>query len=226
MSTVFLRVAIMTVLVAACGRSAQPLREPVPAAPSADTTAARSWQRITVDGPYGTFAMAVPVISISPAEGASSSIMLDSVALREVEKRLTARIAGIARAQASALLDSVSTAPRGRNPAPVIRAGLLGEIVFATDSLLPTAEGARRVVAIAAMLLELPGRVEISTVVSGLGAARFDVANARARRVYLALVEAEPSLAEREVLLTVRTRAMLPGAPVPHPVVEVYYTPQ
>jgi hypothetical protein len=61
---------------------------------------------------------------------------------------------------------------------------------------------------------------------NGIGAARFDVGNARARRVYLALLEAQPGLAEREVLLTVRTRAMLPGAPVPHPVVEVYYTPQ
>jgi hypothetical protein len=146
MSTVFLRTALMALLVAACGRSAQPPRQPIPAASSAATTDTRSWQRITVDGPYGSFEMSVPVISISPAEGAASSIVLDSVALREVEKRLTARIAGIARAQASALLDSVSTAPRGRNPAPVIRAGLLGEIAFAADSLLPTAEGARRVV--------------------------------------------------------------------------------
>jgi hypothetical protein len=170
--------------------------------------------------------MAVPVIAISPAAGTTSSIVVDSAALHEVEKRLTARIAGIARAQASAVFDSISSAPAGRNPAPLIRTGLLGEIAFEEDFLLPTAEGVKRITAVAALLRDLPGRIDVRASVHGTGAARFDIANARARRVYLALLEAEPRLAEREVELTARTIAALPGAPVPHPVVAVYYTPQ
>jgi hypothetical protein len=170
--------------------------------------------------------MAVPVISISPATGVTSSIIVDSVALHEVEKRLTARMSGIARAQASAVLDSISPPPPGRNPAPAIRTGLLGEIAFEADFLLPTAHGVTRILAVAALLRDLEGRIEISAKVNGIGAARFDIANARARRVYLALLEAEPSLTGREVQLTVRTIAVLPGAPVPNPVVAVYYTPQ
>jgi hypothetical protein len=170
--------------------------------------------------------MAVPVISISPASGTTSSIVLDSVALQEVEKRLTARMAAIARAQASALLDSVATMRPGRNPAPRIRAGLVGEIGFEEDLLLPSADGIARITAVAALLRDLDGRIEISASVNGIGGARFDIANARARRVYLALLEAQPDLAERELLLSVRTHAVLPGAPVPNPVVAVYYTPQ
>lgn len=226
MSTIFLRTSAATLFIAAIGCGGGRSQTPTPSGQKAADPSEREWKRITVGGPYGEFEMAVPVITISPANDAPGSIVVDSTALHEVEKRLTARMAGIARAQAGALFDSVSAAPRSRNPAPLIRAGLLGEIPFEADSLRPTSEGTTRVQAVAGMLRELAGRIEVSATVAGTGAARFDVANARARRVYLALLEAQPGLAEREVQLTVRTYAVLPGAPVPLPVVGVYYSPQ
>jgi hypothetical protein len=226
MSTVFLRLAAVPLLVAACGGAARPAPDPLPAPTGSAAEADRAWKRIAVGGPYGGFEMAVPVISIAPASGTTNSIVLDSAALHEVEKRLTSRIAGIARAQASAVFDSVSSAPPGRNPAPLIRTGLLGEIAFEEDVVLPTPEGVTRITAVAVLLRDLAGRIEVRAHIHGTGAARFDIAAARARRVYLALLEAEPGLAGREVELTARTIAVLPGAPVPQPVVAVYYTPQ
>jgi hypothetical protein len=144
--------------------------------------------------------------------------------LREVEKRLTARIANIARSQAAALADTAESRIIRRNPAPDIKHGLLGAIPFEDDALVPTEAGAARIAAVAHLLHELPGRIDIVVRANGTGGTFFDVASTRARRVYLRLLEAEPRLAERELRLTVRTQHVLPGAPVPDPVVEVYYS--
>jgi hypothetical protein len=217
MRTLFLQIVILS---AGCAGS-RGAPEPVPASAPEE----REWKQITVSGPYGTFDVAVPVISISTAQNGVSSIVIDSVALLELEKRLTARIAHIARAQAAALMvDTTEKRFISRNPAPPIKPGLIGMIPFELDDIEPTAEGKRRIAAAAALLNDLPGAIQIVTAAHGTGGTQFGIANARASRVYLDLLTAEPRLARREVLVTIRTEAVLPGAPVPDPVVEVYFS--
>jgi hypothetical protein len=219
MSTLFRQLAILSLLLG-CAGSAPP---PEPAAASAPQE--REWKQITVSGPYGTFDVAVPVITISTTQNGAGSIVIDSVALIEVEKRLTSRIAHIARAQAAALMvDTSETRFISRNPAPSIKPGLIGMIPFELSDIEPTAEGKQRIPAAAALLNDLPGTIQIVTTAHGTGGTAFGVANARASRVYLDLLGAEPHLTRREVVFIVRTTEALPGAPVPEPVVEVYYS--
>jgi hypothetical protein len=218
MSTLFPQLAILSLLLG-CAGSAPP---PEPASSSAPQE--REWKQITVSGPYGTFDVAVPVVSISTMQNGVGSIVIDSVALAELEKRLTSRIAHIARAQAAALMvDTSETRFISRNPAPSIKPGLIGTIPFEMSDIEPTEEGKGRIAAAAALLNDLPGTIQIVTAAHGTGGTQFGIANARASRVYLDLLAAEPRLARREVLFTVRTYDVLPGAPVPDPVVEVYF---
>ena len=213
--------AILSLLLG-CGGSA-PNGEPASPAPRGE----RTWKQITVTGSYGEFDVAVPVITLSTADDGQGSIVIDSVALAELEKQLTARVAQIARAQAQSLLEDTSeTRFIQRNPAPAIKQGLIAAVEFGVTSLEPTAEGKQRITAAARLLQDLPGTINITTIAAGTGRTFFDVANSRARRVYHDLLIAEPRLAEREVILTVRTQAVLIGAPVPDPVVEVYYSSQ
>lgn len=222
MKTIFPNVAIVLLVAGGCGRASEP---PRPATPT--TSGEREWRQIVVDGPYGTFEMPVPVLFLTTAEGGAGSMFVDSIALREIEKRLTARIARIARAEAAALMpDSGVDRIIKRNPAPPIKERLLGAVPFGARALEPTPEGVARIQAIAALLAKLAGGIEIYATAHGTGPALYDVANLRARHVYLALLTAEPALAEREVRLTIRTRLVLADAPVPDPVIEVYYTPQ
>jgi hypothetical protein len=219
MSTLFPQMVVLSLLFG-CAGAAPP---PQPAASSAPQE--REWKSITVSGPYGTFDVAVPVVSISTAQNGVGSIVIDSVALVELEKRLTSRIAHIARAQAAALMvDTSETRFISRNPAPSIKPGLIGMIPFELNDIEPTAEGKQRIAAASVLLNDLPGMIQITTVAHGTGGTQFGIANARASRVYLDLLAAEPRLARREVVFTVRTEAVLPGAPVPDPVVEVYYS--
>ena len=218
MSTLFPHIAILSLLIG-CTGSAPP---PEPVTPS--TPQEREWKQITVTGPYGTFDVAVPVVFISTAQNGGGSILIDSVALVELEKRLTARIAHIARAQAAALMvDTSETRFISRNPVPSIKPGLIGMIPFEMDDIEPTAEGKLRIAAASELLNGLPGAIQIVAAAHGTGGTQFGIANARASRVYLDLLAAQPRLARREVVFTVRTQAVLPGAPVPDPVVEVYF---
>lgn len=178
---------------------------------------------IIVDGAYGPIEMQVPAVKIAAAAGARSLVLIDSVALHQVERRLTARIANIARAEAAALQSNA--APPIMNPRHLvepIKPGLLGAIPFSADSLTPTAVGLERIVAVARLAEQLSGSLEIVVITQGTGAAVFDVAVSRARRVYSSLLESAPSLRDREVRLIVRTSAVNPGAPRASPVVEVY----
>lgn len=145
--------------------------------------------------------------------------MVDSVALRQIERQLTARIGSIARAQAASLLETSQPVVPLKNVAPKIRRGLLGTIEFAEKSVDPVA--ADRAPAVARLAAELEGSIEVVAVASGTGAAVFDLALARARRVYLDLVAAVPGLGQREVVFTIRTIETLPGAPIPVQAVEI-----
>lgn len=167
--------------------------------------------------------MQVPALTIAGADGARTTVLVDSVALRQVERRLTARMGGIARAEASALKnDTTVRVVNPRHLAEAIKPGLLGAIPFSSDSLSPTETGRERIASVAHLAKGLPGALEIVAETDGTGAVVFDVALARARLVYFALLESVPGLADREVVLTVRTHAVDPGAPRAAPTVSVF----
>src|SRR5207244_3192322 len=112
-STVFTRMLVLSIILGACSRASLHRVAGLPA-PQADTAATREWKSIHVNGSYGSFDMLVPVVVVSSNE----PMMIDSVALQEIEKRMTSRIARIARAEAEA----------------VNTADLLGTIEFNADS--------------------------------------------------------------------------------------------
>lgn len=223
MSTFFLRCATFSLLAAGCAHAPP---APIAAAPAAPDSAAdadgREWSRITVTGSYGTFDMRVPLVSIRSAPGTSSVLLVDSVALRHVERRLTARIARVARAEAAALRDTTPPLMPPRSPAPPIQPGLLGAVTFENESAELTAAARERITAMARLAAQLDGPIEVSAHAEGTGAALLDAALLRARVVYLALLRAVPALAQREVALAVRTHAAVPGAPRQPPAVEVF----
>lgn len=221
MSTLFPRLAIVSVLLG-CGQAVRTPQSAAPAPPD-DT---REWKQITVSGAYGTFDVPVPVLTLSTAEDAEGSIVVDSVALLDLEKRLTARVGRIARAQAAALIDTSASRIIKRNPAPVIKPGLIATIPFDVREVEPTANGATRIVAASALLYDLPGAIRIIALAHGTDGVQFDVALTRARRVYMDLLAADPRLANRAAEVMVRAVPTLPGAPVPDPAVEVYYSQQ
>lgn len=216
MSTLFRMSAFLAVVIAGCSRTVERPLNPSPAPPEGQ---AREWTNVTVEGPYGPLDMPVPALRIS----ASQPLHIDSIALRQVERRLLARIARVARAQAASLVvDTVATMMSTRNPAPEIRAGLLGVIPFDEGEVAAAADGQPRLRAVAALAKELPGPIRIVANVSGTGTAIVNVGLVRARRIYLELVELAPLLADREVWISVKSTSVLPGAPLPRPVVEIY----
>ncbi|HEX6558545.1 MAG TPA: hypothetical protein VF021_03765 [Longimicrobiales bacterium] len=166
--------------------------------------------------------MRVPVLAIRSVAGSSGALLVDSVALREVERRLLGRIARVARAEAAALHDTTPPLMPPRTPVPEIQPGLLGEISFANASADLDDAARRRIAAVAHLAVQFDGRLEVVANVEGTGGALLDAALLRARRVYLGLIEGDPALAQREVVLTVRTHTAIPGAPRQPPVVRVF----
>ena len=216
MSTFSRNAVILGVALGACAHSSQHMNvTPAPA----DSSETRSWKMITVSGPYGKFEMPVPVLQIA------TNFVIDSTALREVQKQLTARISSIAREEAAALVgDSV----RGivHHPTQTIKPDLLGAVEFDNDSVGLNSSALTRLQGMARIAQGVPGAIELVSTEDGTGPAVFDVAVARARRVYLALTETNSRLLGRAVQMTVRTNPVLPGAPRAVPTVEVYIRPQ
>lgn len=208
-------VFFVTLMLSACGHSAR-LEQAQPA-PS-DSEHEREWKTITVNGSLGSMTMPIPAFTFD------SDVVVDTVALREMEKRLTGRIASIAREQAEAL--AVERADVKAAESTSHETNLLGTIVFEADSISPAAAAIARIKAIGNLAQQLPGAVELTATADGTGAAVFDVAIARARRVYLALVESNPALAKRPVRLDVRTKTVEIGAPRAQPTVAIYIRPE
>lgn len=227
MSTFFGRLTVVALFASGCASGPQPVLRAVPAA--ADSVPApevRSWQTVRVEGSYGDFEMRVPALRVVPASGSSSLLIVDSVAIEQVEKRLMARMAGIARAQAAALNDTTTAiSPQARHLAPAIKPGLLGAVDFADGEVEPTLRSRERITAAARLAEKIPGELRLVARTDGTSPAVFDVAIARARRVYHDLVQAAPTLGEREMQLTVRTTAVLPGAPRTQGTVEIHVSP-
>jgi hypothetical protein len=218
-----LRCATISLLLCiGCAHAPRTVFKASPAAPDSTTTTSRQWSLVTVSGSYGTFDIPVPVLAITPAAGNHSTLLVDSVALREVERRVTARIARIARAEAAALRDTTPPMMPPRTPAPAIQPGLLGTVTFEADSAKPSSEGLARIAAVAHLAAQIPGRIELIAHVEGTGGPLLDAAMLRARSVYLALLRAEPSLGQREVVLTVQTHIDVPGAPRQPATVQVF----
>lgn len=219
MSTVLTRTLIFSAMLGGCSRASLQrvagLPAPAAVADSADT---RAWKSIRVTGSYGSFDMPVPTLVLS----STGAVMIDSVAMQEVEKRLTARVGRIARSEAESLFSSQTSSQFADAH---IKANLLGTIEFDEDSVVLNSTANARVNAVGKIAAQLPGAIELSAAAQGTGAAQFDVALARARRVYLTLVNGNPVLGDRPVQLTVKTRPLPLGAPRVTPSVEVYIRP-
>ena len=227
MSTRILCSAFVVFTVAACSHVPQPfVAVPAPADSVAALQKTRQWTTVRIDGPYGAFDMPVPALTISPVAGSSVSLMLDSVALRQVERRLTTRIARVALDEAAALHnDSIASTSTPHQPAPAIQPGLLGAIAFEADSLTLSPDAATRIAAVAQMAVQLDAPLTLISEIDGTGAAPTDAAMMRARRVYLDLIAAQPALAGREVGIIVRAHAVLLGAARRSARVEVFCGP-
>ena len=189
MCTFFLRIGVITVLLAGCHRTRPetPIKQ---AAPRADT-----------------LVVTVPVIRFVPSDEASGAGTLDSVSLRLLERRVMSRLVSMVRAQ-SEFNSGERSAGNGltptKNAAPAIRHGLLGVITFNEDGSID-ATSRERMIAVQELLQELEGALEIRAV-SNAGIANIDVAIARARRVYLELVAMDEQLADRDVVITASAR--------------------
>ncbi|HUP88432.1 MAG TPA: hypothetical protein VM100_03745 [Longimicrobiales bacterium] len=219
MSTLFTRILIISVILGGCSRASLRRVTGVPApAAEADSADSRSWKSIRVSGSYGSFDMLVPTLTLSSTD----AVMIDSVAMQEVEKRLTARVGRIARSEAESLFSSQKSS---RLADADIKTNLLGTIEFDEDSVVLNSVANARVNAVGKIAAQLNGTLEVLTTAQGTGAAQFDVALARARRVYLTLVAGNPALGERPVHLTIKTRTIPLGAPRVTPTVEVYIRP-
>lgn len=144
---------------------------------------------------------------------------LDSATLALLERRVMSRVASMLRAGATHASGSESAgiAPV-KNTAPEIRHGLLGTITFSEDGSMD-ASSRDRIAAIAKMLEQIEAPLEIRAR-SELGPHHIDIAIARARRVYVELITLDKSLAERDVMLTVRGVNSL--HPI-NPVVEIFW---
>jgi hypothetical protein len=203
MCTFFLRSAALVVLLAGCGRSVSSGTNGQPA-PRTDTV------RITV-----------PVIRLSTTDSANGSAALDSASLELIERRVMSRVASMLRAdsQHSAGRESAGITPV-KNVAPEIRHGLLGTITFSEDGSLDQSSR-DRIAAIAAMLNEIDGSLEIRAR-SELGTKNMDIAIARARRVYVELATANRKLADRDVVIAITSVSSL--HPI-NPSVEILWKP-
>jgi len=205
----------LTLMLSACGHSPR-LEQAMPAPP--DSAQARTWKTITVNGSLGSMTMPVPVVTVG------TDVIVDTVALNEMEKRLTGRVASIAREQAEALVAERSNVKAAESTSQ--ETNLLGTITFGADSIQPGSEAITRIKAIGGLAEKLPGSVELRATAEGTGAAVFDVAIARARRVYFSLLESNPALAQRPMRLTVSTISMEIGAPRAQPSVAIYILPE
>ena len=189
MCTFFLRIGVITVLLAGCHR-ARPQTPPAQAAPRADT-----------------LVITVPVIRFVPSDNASGAEALDSVSLRLLERRVMSRLVSMMRAQTE-FVSGEKSAGNGltptKNAAPAIRHGLLGVITFNDDGSIDVTSR-ERMIAVHELLQELEGALEIRAV-SNAGIANIDVAIARARRVYLELVAMDEDIAQRDVVITASAR--------------------
>lgn len=217
MSTTFLHAAIVCVALGACAQLPRTAFRPMPAPPDgSDTLLAgdRSWQTVRVSDAYGSFEMRLPMLRLARTEG-SPALVIDSIALQQVEKRMTSRIARIARAEAAALRGDTTTRAATRNPVPAIQPGLLGTITFEADTLSPSATAAQRIAAIARIARDIPDPLEIAASIDAVGPVMLDAALVRARQVYLAMIAAEPTLANRAVRFTIQSRAGAPGSRPP-----------
>lgn len=183
---------------------------PAESAGAVNDAGTRSWQTVRVSDGYGSFEMRLPVLRLTRAPG-SPALVIDSVALQQLEKRVNSRIARVARAEAAALRADTVTNVVTHHNAPVIQPGLLGTLEF-NDSAAPSQAAIERVAAMARIARALPGDLEVSASVGSSGPLMLDAALSRARQVYLGLVAAEPSLAQRGIRFTLQTT---PGIPAP-----------
>jgi hypothetical protein len=186
--TFFLRAGLLAVLFSACHRHAE--------IPARTQPASRA----------DTVIVTVPVLRFTPADPANSSAQLDSAVLELIERRVMSRLASLQRAEAqhAAGVKTAGVTPV-KNAAAEIRQGLLGRISFSNDGNLDRTSQ-ERIAAIAELLNELQGALEIRAVASA-NMSSIDVAIARARRVYLELIGRNESLAERDVAITVSAHA-------------------
>jgi hypothetical protein len=163
----------------------------------------------------------VPVIRFTPADSTADSVTLDSVSLALLERRVMSRVVSAMRAQAQRERGA-RTAGTGltpaRNAAPTIQPGLLGVITFHEDGAIDDSSRTR-VQAVHNLLSELPGPVEIRAY-SNTDLANVDVAMARARRVYLELLDLDDRFAERDVAITV---SALNAATPPRVSVQIFW---
>jgi hypothetical protein len=187
MRTFFLRAGVIAVLVSGCHRGGERTRgQP---APRPDTVV-----------------ITVPVIRFTTADTTDSSARLDSASLALVERRVMSRLASLMRAEKdfASGTKTVGITPV-KNAVPEIEHGLLGAINFGEDGDL-AATSRERIAAIAELLPDLEGSLEIR-VVTISEMPNIDVAIARARRVYMELISRKPTLAARDVAITVTARS-------------------
>ena len=201
MCTFFVRSAALAVLIAGCGgRAPTPPGQP---APRADT-----------------LRISVPVIRLTTTtDSVNGSAPLDSATLALLERRIMSRVASLLRAESHiAAGNGTAGITPVKNSAPEIRHGLLGTIVFDEDGSIDGSSRAR-IAAIAEMLDRIDAPLEIRSQ-SQIGIRNMDVAIARARRVYVDLVTANRSLAERDVSISITgVNSLFPI----NPTVEVFW---
>ena len=193
MCTFFLRIGVIAVLLSGCHRGSEIARgQP---APRPDTVV-----------------ITVPVLRFTPADSAEGSAALDSASLELLERRVMSRLGSLMRAENERASGGkgVGITPV-KNPAPDVQQGLLGAITFSEDGTLG-ATSRERIAAIADMLRTLEGPLEIRAV-AATDMHSVDIGIARARRVYLELIADNPSLAERDVAITISaSNAAAPGS--------------
>lgn len=185
MCTFFARCAVLAVLLAGCSRGGAGPRNGGPSPSSRDTLTLR-----------------VPVIRLTPADSAYGSVAVDSATLAMLERRIMSRVSSLLRTQAEIVAGRKTDGiPPTKNNAPDIRHGLLGTITFNDDGTLD--ETSRdRLEAVARLLNEFDGPIEVRAATDLGNANTIDIAIARARRVYLDLIALNRELGERDVAIT------------------------
>lgn len=146
--------------------------------------------------------------------------VVDSASLELIEKRVMARLSSLMHAHAKyASGERTAGITPTKNPAPAIQSGLLGSIAFNDDGSIDQTSR-ERIVAVAKLLRELHGNLEIRAITGG-GVANVDIAIARARRVYFELLAEDERLIERDVAITVSSTNTI--AALPRSVVEIFW---
>ncbi len=201
MCTFFARCAVIALLLAGCSRNS--------VTRSNDTRPAV---------PADTIVINVPAIRLT-VDSASGSAPLDSASLALLERRVMSRLSSLLRAEARMAAGATTAGiPPVKNAAPEIRHGLLGTISFGDDGSLDETSR-ERIAAIAKMLDEIDAPLELRST-SEPGTSNIDVAIARARRVFIELIEQNRSLGDRDVVFSIRGQTSL--RPI-NPQVEILY---